>query len=64
MFTNSGVTVLKGEKKRFTCTFHGWDKVVKKDVYHLEMKMGVITDALGKDIGLIEKLRSIQQYLS
>jgi len=52
--SNSGVKVCKGEKQRFTCALHGWDQVPDKAVYHAGNQVGVIREALGEDIGLVE----------
>jgi hypothetical protein len=54
MFTNTGVKVCKEGSQRFTCARHGWDKVAEIDVYHAGTKVGVIPEALGEDIGLVE----------
>jgi len=54
MLTNSGVKVCKGESRRFTCALHGWDQTPNKDVYHAGNKVGVISEAFGEDIGLVE----------
>ena len=63
MLTNTGVKVCKEGKKRFTCAAHGWDKVVEKDVYHAGTNVGVITEALGEDIGLAETSVSFSNTL-
>ena len=33
---------------------HGWDKVIEKVVYHAGTNVGVISEVLGEDIGLVE----------
>lgn len=45
------------------CAVHGWDKVAAKDVYHAGRKVGVITDTLGEDIGLVETSASFNNTL-
>jgi hypothetical protein len=54
MLSNTGVKVCKGDGQRFTCSAHGRDEVVEKDVYHAGTKVGVITEVLLEDIGLVE----------
>ena len=54
VLTDAGVKVCKEGKQRFTCAAHGWDKVLEKDVYHAGTKVGMITETLGDDIGLVE----------
>ena len=63
MLSNAGIKVCKGDKQRFTCAGHGWDEVVEKGVYHAGTKVGVITEALGEDIGLVETFLSFNNTL-
>ena len=63
MLTNTGVKVFKGEKQQFTCAVHGWDKVAEKDVYRAGRKVGVITNTLGEDIGLVDTPASFNNSL-
>jgi hypothetical protein len=54
-WSNFGIAVFKDGVRRITVAHHTYDKSVDKSVYHTpDCRVGVLTDCLGEDIGLVD----------